>query len=322
MELGIVGLGKMGGNLALQAQRKGMRVVGVSRPPVREDLAQSGVQVLSDLKALRDALTPPRRVYLSVPAGPAVDAVLAELRDVLESGDIVMDGGNSHYQDSARRHAFMADKGVQYLDVGTSGGPGGALNGACFMVGGDRQAFEQVQTMLETLAVPEGVVYVGPPGAGHYVKLVHNGIEFGMLQAIGEGVALLTKGPYELDLLPILHNWNHGSVIRSWLVELLEDALREGANLAQVPGYVEDTGEVNWLVQDAARMEIAIPVIAQAVWQLIQSRESQHVAMQAVALMRHQFGGHPFGPFDPIAEERRVGRVTWDPFAAEREKKA
>ncbi|HEY9721613.1 MAG TPA: NADP-dependent phosphogluconate dehydrogenase [Oscillatoriaceae cyanobacterium] len=317
-----MGLGKMGGNLGIQARRKGMRVVGVTRPPIRPELGEAGVEVVADLRAMREALAPPRKIYLSVPAGPAVDAVLTELRGVLAAGDIVMDGGNSHYQDSARRHAFMAENGIFYLDVGTSGGPGGALNGACFMVGGDRQAFEQVQAMLEALAVPEGVVYVGPPGAGHYVKLVHNGIEFGMLQAIGEGVALLKQGPFALDLLPILHNWNHGSVIRSWLVELLEEGLRSGVTLEEVPGHVEDTGEVNWLVQDAARMEIAIPVIAQAVWQLIQSRQAQNLPMQAVSLMRHQFGGHPFGPFGPIAEERKVGRVTWDPFHPAPEKRS
>lgn len=317
MELGIVGLGKMGGGLALQAAEKGIRVVGTTRPPVNEALRAAGVEVADDMAGLVRALASPRMIILFVPAGPAVDEVLAELAGLLSPGDLVMDGGNSFFRDSAARHHRMAQRGIAFLDVGTSGGPGGARQGACFMVGGAPEAAERARPLLERLAVPEAFLYAGPPGAGHFVKLVHNAIEFGMMQAIAEGLDLLTHSDYNLDLARVFHNWSHGSVIESRLVSWMETALSEGPPLAEVDPYVDDTGEVNWIIQEAAYKEVPIPTIAQAVWALMQSRDAQRNASRAVAMMRHQFGGHAFGPAPAIAEERHVGRIQWAPYTVE-----
>jgi 6-phosphogluconate dehydrogenase len=235
--------------------------------------------------------------------------VCLALRPLLQSGDIVADGGNSHWSDSRRRHAFFAESGVRFLDAGTSGGISGARHGACFMVGGDTEAVARVEPILIDLAVPGGYINAGPSGAGHYTKLVHNGIEFGMLQAIGEGVDLLERWHHRLDVAEVLRCYRHGSVIRSWLVDLMEASYRSEGGLDRIPGYVEDTGEVEWLVGDAMRMEVPIPVIAQSVMQLFSSRDDRRNWARAIAMMRHGFGGHPFGPHAPEQAERRVGRV-------------
>lgn len=218
-------------------------------------------------------------------------------------------GGNSYWGDSIRRHDRYSRAGIKFIDLGVSGGVDGARRGACFMAGGAADAVALVEPVLRQLAVPDGFVHAGPAGAGHYVKLVHNGIEFGMLQAIGEGMALLEGFPAPLDELKILHCWSHGSVIRSWLVELLEEQLGSHGSLAEVPAYVEDTGEVNWLIADALSMEVPVPVISQAVMELFASRYGKRTAGKAIALMRHGFGGHPLGPAGSIAAERRRGRV-------------
>jgi 6-phosphogluconate dehydrogenase len=307
--VGIVGLGKMGAGMARNALRIGLDVVGVDTHPVGDDLKRDGLKVAADLKALVAALSPPRFVILYVPAGPPVDAVLAQLADVMQSGDIIADGGNSYWGDSIRRHARLQQKGIHLVDAGTSGGPGGALEGACFMVGGDDAAVKAIEPILRKLAVEGGYIHAGGPGAGHFVKLVHNGIEFGMLQAIGEGVDLLTHYREPLPIADILKNWQHGSVIRSWLVELMESVYRQKGGLDDVPSYVEDTGEVNWLVDDALHMEVPIPVITQSVVQLLASRDSRKDWARAVAMMRHGFGGHPFGADAGIAHERHTGRV-------------
>jgi 6-phosphogluconate dehydrogenase len=203
----------------------------------------------------------------------------------------------------------MKEHGLHFIDAGTSGGPGGARAGACFMVGGERQPVAAVEPILRRLAIEDGYIHAGGPGAGHFVKLVHNGIEFGMLQAIAEGMDLLTHYREELPLADLLKCWQHGSVIRSWLVELMEQMYREEGGLRSVPAYVEDTGEVNWLVDDALHMEVPIPVIAQSVIELIASRDTSRNWARAIAMMRHGFGGHPFGPDKGIARERHTGRV-------------
>jgi 6-phosphogluconate dehydrogenase len=246
---------------------------------------------------------------LYVPAGPPVDAVLTQLSDVLTPGDIIADGGNSYWGDSIRRHARLKEKGIHFVDAGTSGGPEGALDGACFMVGGETEPVAAIEPLLRQLAVEGGYVHAGKPGSGHYVKLVHNGIEFGMLQAIGEGMDLLAHYREPLPVTDILRCWEHGSVIRSWLIELMEKMYGENGKLDAVPSYVEDTGEVNWLVDDALHMEVPIPVITQAVVQLLASRDKNHDASRAIAMMRHGFGGHPYGSDAGIAHERHTGRV-------------
>jgi 6-phosphogluconate dehydrogenase len=310
LQVGIVGLGQMGGNLAHHALESGMTVAGHTKGVVPPALISAGLIPADTLEELVSRLAPPRFILLYVPAGEVVDDVIGSLSAVLQAGDIVADGGNSYWGDSIRRHRTLKDRGLHYLDVGTSGGIAGARHGACFMVGGEAEPVARTKEIFVRLAVENGYVHAGPPGAGHFTKLVHNGIEFGMLQAIGEGVSLLESYPDELDAAEILRCWRHGSVIRSWLIDLMEAAYREMGGLQAVPAYVEDTGEVNWLVSDALRMEVPIPVITQATVQLFASRDTGKNWARAIAMMRHGFGGHPYGPDPDIARLRRTSRVN------------
>jgi len=308
-EFGVVGLGRMGGGLAMQALGKKMVVAGFELRGASAELRQAGLKEVTGLAGFRAALKPPRAVFVYVPAGPIVDKVLGDLAKELESGDIIVDGGNSYWGDSIRRQRQLKERGIQLVDLGTSGGVEGALHGACFMVGGENTAVERIEPILRALAVEGGYVHAGPPGAGHFTKLVHNGIEFGMLQAIGEGIDLLEHYHDRLDIADILRCWRHGSVVRSWLIDLMEAAYRAEKGLDKVPPYVEDTGEVNWLVGDAMRMEVPIPVISQAVMQLFASRDERKYWARAIAMMRHGFGGHVYGTDAATRRERREGRV-------------
>jgi 6-phosphogluconate dehydrogenase len=308
MKLGIIGLGKMGGNLALQAIDKNIGVIGKaqSRKP---ELEKQGVKVVDNYKDFVSYLEQPKIIYLSLPAGPTVDSVIRELLPHLQKGDVIMDGGNSFYLDSIRRENELFENGIYFLDCGTSGGLEAARHGACFMVGGRDDGIKIAEPILKSLAVNDGYVHTGQPGTGHFVKLVHNGIEFGMLQAIGEGVSLLLQGNgFDLDLAQIFKNWSNGSVIRGWLIELMEKGMRE-QNFNKVESYIEDTGEVNWLVQDAINKEIPIPVISQSIMELFKSRTKDSDTYKAIALMRHGFGGHPFGKDNYIAKERKTSRI-------------
>jgi 6-phosphogluconate dehydrogenase len=305
---GIVGLGRMGADLAFNAAGKGFTVAGFDPHADAAAMKKAGVRLAPDLPSLIKLLPQPRLVMLYIPAGAAVDETLAQLTKLLDPGDIVADGGNSYWGDSIRRHELARKSGLHFIDVGTSGGPSGARDGACFMVGGDDDIIAKVEPLLRKLAVEGGYVHAGPVGSGHFTKLVHNGIEFGMLQAIGEGLDLLTHYRERLPVADILKCWEHGSVIRSWLVELMEKAYRE-QKLDAVSPYVDDTGEVNWLVDDALNMEVAIPVITQSVLQLVASRDRGHNAARAVSMMRHGFGGHAFGPSKGAAYVRHQGRV-------------
>jgi 6-phosphogluconate dehydrogenase len=307
MQLGIIGLGKMGGNLALQANDKKISVIGKARSK-KPELEKQGVKVLTNYEPFVGFLKHPRVVYLSLPAGPTVDSVLDELVSYLEKSDVIMDGGNSFYLDSIKREKRISEKGIHFLDCGTSGGLEGARHGACFMVGGKEEAIKIAEPILTELAVKDGYVHTGAPGTGHFVKLVHNGIEFGMLQSIGEGVELLRKSGFELDLQKIFKNWSNGSVIRGWLVELMEKGLRD-QGLEKTESYVEDTGEVNWLVQDAINKEIPIPVISQSIMELFKSRTKESDTYKSIALMRNGFGGHPFGKDEGLVKERKISRI-------------
>jgi 6-phosphogluconate dehydrogenase len=306
--IGIIGLGKMGGNLALQALEKGYAVAGYSQT-INPDLQQAGIQLAETLPELVQKLPSPRVIFIYIPAGKAVDQLLDQLSDLVSPGDILVDGGNSYWGDSIRRAEKLKAKGIYLVDCGTSGGVEGARNGACFMAGGDPEAIKIIGPILKELAVENGYLHTGASGSGHFVKLVHNGIEFGMLQAIGEGMALLSAYRDDLDVSAILKVWNHGSVIRSWLIELMDKVYTEKQGFEKVPSYIEDTGEVNWLVADALRMEIPVPVISQSVMQLFASRETNHIADKAIAMMRHGFGGHPFGEDAGIKHERKTGKV-------------
>jgi 6-phosphogluconate dehydrogenase len=309
LEFGIVGLGRMGGSLALQALEKGIRVVGFELRGAPAEMVQAGLVEIKGLDAFRQQLTPPRAVFLYIPAGPIVDRVADDLADRLEAGDIIVDGGNSYWGDSIRRHARLGEKGIRFVDLGTSGGVEGARQGACFMAGGEGEAVARIEPILRALAVDDGYVHAGPAGAGHFTKLVHNGIEFGMLQAIGEGIDLLERYHDPLDVAAVLRCWRHGSVIRSWLIDLMERAYRSEMGLGAIPPFVEDTGEVNWLISDAIQMEVPVPVISQAVMQLFASRDENKRWARAIAMMRHEFGGHPFGSDAAVVRERREGRV-------------
>jgi 6-phosphogluconate dehydrogenase len=295
MRFGIVGLGRMGANLARQAMEKGHEVVGYNLDHARtEELAGEGLEPSGSLAELASRLDPPRVAFVYVPHGAPTEVVVEELRGLLEPGDVVVDGGNSHWEDAKRRYASLAESGIRFLDVGTSGGVDGARHGACFMAGGDREAYDLVEPVLRDLAVdPQGTIFVGPPGSGHFAKLVHNAIEFGMVQAIAEGVELLQRSEYELDLPALFDNWNHGSVIRSWLVELMRDALREEPDLGELSTFVEDTGEVKWVLDWALERDVPTPVISGAQQMLIGYRDLDWPAAKAVALLRHGYGGHP-----------------------------
>ena len=308
LELGIIGLGKMGGNLSLQCIDKGIRVIGKDIKE-RPDLADKGVIITMDYERFIKKLETPRVIFLSLPAGPTIDNVIKDLVPYLDKGDILMDGGNSYYKDSQRRAKELMDAGIYFVDCGTSGGWEGARYGACFMIGGEDEAIEICKPILKKLAVEDAYLHCGPSGSGHFVKLVHNGIEFGMLQAIGEGVELLNNSEFNLDLPDIFKMYSNGSVIRSWLVELMEKGLREQEKLENVPAYIEDTGEVNWLVQEAINKEIPIPIITQSIIELFKSREEPKDSYRAIAIMRHGFGGHPYGEDDYIANERKTSRI-------------
>jgi 6-phosphogluconate dehydrogenase len=295
MKFGIVGLGRMGANLARHALEKGHQVVGYdSGQAAGELLTREGLEPAASVEDLVSKLAPPRIVFIYVPHGEPTESVCHALRRELTAGDIVADGGNSHWADSQRHHAFFADAGVRFLDVGTSGGISGARTGACFMVGGEREAYEAVAPILRDLAVDgEGVFYAGPAGSGHFVKLVHNAIEFGMVQAIAEGVEMLRRSGYPLDLVGLFNNWMHGSVIRSWLVELMGKALAEQPDFGELSTYVEDTEEVKWVLEWALQQDIPTPAVSVAQTALMQYRDRDWPTAKAVALLRNQYGGHP-----------------------------
>lgn len=304
---GVVGLGRIGGGLAWQALGKGFTVAGFDPAGAGERLLGAGLVPAESLADLVAHLETPRAIFLYVHAGALIDETLEALAPLLNPEDVVVDGGNSYWGDSLRRQQRYAGR-FHLADVGTSGGVSGAENGACFMAGGLPEALDRIEPILKSLCVPGGYVRAGGPGSGHYVKLVHNGIEFGMLQAIGEGVALLEGFPGDLPIRDVLACWEHGSVVRSWLVTLMREQMEAQGGLDSIPSFIEDTGEVNWLVADALHMEVPVPVIAQSIWELFRSRGERHPDYRAVAMMRHGFGGHPFGPHEGIAQDRRESR--------------
>jgi 6-phosphogluconate dehydrogenase len=294
----------MGANLALSAIEHGHEVVGYDHDPdARHELAGAGLEPASSLEDLVRRLTPPRIVLIYLPHGAPTEETCRSLRGLLAANDLAVDGGNSHWEDSRRRHAEFAREGMRFLDVGTSGGLWGARHGACFMAGGERESYNLVEPLLKDLACDErGTLLAGEPGAGHFTKLIHNAIEFGMVQAIAEGVEMLERSDFDLDLPAVLDNWAHGSVIRSWLVELMRDALAETHDLERLATYVEDTGEVKWVLDWALDHDIPSPVVSESQQALMSYRDLGWPSAKAVALLRHAFGGHPVH----TAEERLV----------------
>jgi 6-phosphogluconate dehydrogenase len=293
MELGFVGLGRMGGNMVTRLVQGGHRVVAYDRSPGAAALAKaSGAEVVATLADLPQALRPPRAVWVMVPAGEATESTIQTLADMLARDDIVVDGGNTRWTDDVRRGRELTARGLQYVDAGTSGGVWGLQNGYCLMVGGEPAAIARLAPVLATLAPPNGWLHVGGIGAGHYVKMIHNGIEYGMMQAYAEGFDLMSASEYRLDLPAIATLWNQGSVVRSWLLELAADALHADPTLAHLKPYVEDSGEGRWTVEDAVEKAVPAPVITAALYARFRSRRDNSFADRLLAALRNQFGGH------------------------------
>ena len=293
MEVGIVGLGRMGANMALRLVRHGHGVRATDLAAgAREEAEQNGVHTHPTLASLVTALDTPRVLWLMLPAGEATEGVLVEALPQLEPGDIVVDGANSHWQDSRRRAALARERGVEFVDCGVSGGVWGLDSGFNLMVGGTPAAFRALEPLLESLAPAGGYLHVGPAGTGHFVKMVHNGIEYGLMQAYGEGFAALESFPEEIDLPAVARLWNEGSVIRSWLLELTAQALHDDPQLEAVTGYVNDSGMGRWTVEYAVQNAVPMPAITQALFARFASREEDPFSARLAASLRNRFGGH------------------------------
>jgi 6-phosphogluconate dehydrogenase len=296
MELAIIGLGRMGGNMARRLMRAGHRVVGYNRSPgLTRELAEEGLDGAFGLEEVAQKLAQPRLAWLMVPAGDPTEKMIAALMDILTPGDTIVDGGNTFYKDDMRRAEMLRARGMHYVDVGTSGGIWGLKQGYSLMIGGDDEIVARLRPIFEALApAPDkGWGHVGPTGAGHFVKMVHNGIEYGMMQAYAEGFEIMrAKREFDLDLHRIAGIWQYGSVVRSWLLELIEAALEADQNLANVQGYVQDSGEGRWTIQEAIDLDVPAPVTTMSLFQRFVSRQEESYAAQLLAAVRNQFGGH------------------------------
>jgi 6-phosphogluconate dehydrogenase len=294
MKLAMIGLGRMGGNMVRRLLQGGHEVVVFDRSAdVVEEHAAIGATGAKDLVDLCGQLDAPRVVWVMVPAGSAVESTIQELLPSLSKGDIIIDGGNSNYKDSKRRAARLREKGIEFIDAGTSGGIWGLTVGYCLMIGASPEAFRHCEPIFRTLAPPDGYAHVGPPGSGHYVKMIHNGIEYGILQAYAEGYEILhASKDFELDLHQISAVWNRGSVVRSWLNELAERAFAKDTELAALKGYVEDSGEGRWMVQEAIDLDVPAPVITLSLLTRFRSRQSDSFGAKVIAALRNEFGGH------------------------------
>ncbi|MFP7754837.1 phosphogluconate dehydrogenase (NAD(+)-dependent, decarboxylating) [Thermodesulfobacteriota bacterium B35] len=295
MRLAMIGLGRMGMNMSRRLLRAGHRVVAYNRTPARtRELAAEGAEAAFSLAEAVDLLNRPRIVWIMLPAGVVVDEHIALLAGLLGPDDVIIEGGNSRFTDDIRRAEQLAEHGIHYLDAGVSGGIWGLENGYCTMVGGDEKIFRRVEPVFRSLAPEKGYLYCGPSGAGHYVKMIHNGIEYGMMQAYGEGFALLEASRYRdhLNHAEIAALWNRGSVVRSWLLELMERAFAADPRLEELRGYVDDSGEGRWTVEEAVNSSVAAPVITMALFSRFQSRDDNSFANRVLAAMRREFGGH------------------------------
>ncbi|RMG94201.1 MAG: decarboxylating 6-phosphogluconate dehydrogenase [Chloroflexi bacterium] len=297
MELAMIGLGKMGANMARRLIKGGHRVVGynLTPEPTNTLAREAGLIPAYSLAEAVSKLSAPRVVWVMVPAGKPTESVVSELATLLQRGDIVVDGGNSNYKDTIRRGQMLAEKGIQFVDVGTSGGVWGLREGYSMMVGGSETAVSHLRPALETLAPApnKGWGHVGPGGAGHFVKMVHNGIEYGLMQAYAEGFEIMkAKTDFDLDLHQVAEIWRFGSVVRSWLLDLTANALSEDADLSGIKGYVPDSGEGRWTVQEAIDLDVPAPVITHSLFARFVSRQEDSFAAKLLAAMRNQFGGH------------------------------
>jgi 6-phosphogluconate dehydrogenase len=293
MDIGFIGLGKMGLNMVTRLQQAGHHVTAYDRSP--EALTQAtatGCNAATSLADLVQRLKAPRAVWIMVPSGPPTEETVQAVAVLLEAGDVVIDGGNTRFHDDVRRAKELAAKKIQYIDAGTSGGIWGLKNGYCLMIGGERDPVNRLAPVFTSLAPPNGWAHVGAAGAGHYVKMVHNGIEYSLMQAYAEGFELMSKSDYRLDLPRIADLWMQGSVVRSWLLELAASALREDPRLERLKGYVQDSGEGRWMIADAIEKDVPVPTLTLALFNRFRSRQTESFAEKMLAALRNAFGGH------------------------------
>lgn len=295
MQLAMIGLGRMGMNMARRLLQDGHEVVAYNRTPKKTDeLVKEGAIGAYSLSEVAEKVPAPRIVWIMLPAGPAVDDHLGQLKGILSQGDMVIDGGNTYYKDDIRRSEELAEKDIRFVDVGVSGGIWGLEIGYCLMIGGEKETCQYLEPIFRTLAPKDGYLYCGPTGSGHFVKMVHNGIEYGMMQAYGEGFQILEASSYgeSLDYAAIAHLWNQGSVVRSWLLELAEAAFAKDGKLSDIRGYVEDSGEGRWTVEQAIETGVSAPVIALSLMNRFRSKKTDTFSDKVVAALRREFGGH------------------------------
>jgi 6-phosphogluconate dehydrogenase len=293
MQIGLIGLGKMGHNLALNMKQKGHVVVAFdANKSAMERATASGIPTAPSIGELVQSLQSRKVIWMMIPAGQVVDIVLINLKNYLNADDIIVDGGNSFYKDSITRSKDLEKQGVHLLDCGTSGGVDGALNGVCLMVGGWKEAYDYCEPLFKSICVEKGFQYCGKSGSGHFVKMVHNGIEYGMMQSIAEGFELMHKHNPKMDLAAIADVWNHGSVVRSWLMELTKIALEKDQDLQSIKGVMHSSGEGKWTVETALEMGVPMPVITMSLLMRYRSQNEDTFSGKIVAALRNQFGGH------------------------------
>lgn len=295
MQIAMIGLGRMGANMARRLMGGGHDVVAWDRTRDKTDeLVKEGATGAYSIEEVVAKLEKPRAVWIMLPAGDPVEETITQLKKFLDPGDIIIDGGNSYYKDDLRRARELETGGIAYVDAGVSGGIWGLELGYCTMVGGSRDKFDHLEPIFKTLAPDEGYLYCGPTGAGHFVKMIHNGIEYGMMQAYGEGFEILEASPYgpNLDYAEVAHLWNQGSVIRSWLLELAEVAFKNDARLEEITGHVDDSGEGRWTVQQAIDTAVPAPVITESLFARFRSRQDNSFSNRVLAALRREFGGH------------------------------
>lgn len=293
MQIGLVGLGKMGFNLALNIHSKGHDVVAFDiNTKALDSIREHGIKAVNTLQDMVENISSKRVIWLMIPAGELVDQTLETLKPLLAVGDIVIDGGNSNYKDSMRRAKSLEALQIDFLDCGTSGGTEGARHGVCAMIGGNRFAFNFVEPLFRDISVPDGYLYCGTSGSGHFVKMIHNGVEYGMMQAIAEGFEVMQKSEFNLNLEKVAKVWNHGSVVRSWLMELTESALHKDPGLESIKGVMHSSGEGKWTLETALEKQIATPVIALSLMMRYRSQEADTFSGKIVAALRNEFGGH------------------------------
>ncbi|WP_025730751.1 phosphogluconate dehydrogenase (NAD(+)-dependent, decarboxylating) [Atopobacter phocae] len=293
MKIGLIGLGKMGLNILLNALDNKWQIYGFdNNADLSKKLSKEGLPVVDSFEELINKLDERKVILLSTPSGEITNSIIAQLVNTLKPGDIIIDSGNSNFNDSVKNYELAKEQDIFFLDCGTSGGMSGARYGACLMVGGDQEAIDVVEKFFIDISCENGYLYTGAPGSGHYLKMVHNGIEYGMMQAIGEGFHVLDKSDYDFDFEKVAKVWNNGSVIRSWLMELTEEAFKDDEKLEKVKGIVSASGEAKWMIEEALRLEIPVPTIAQSLFIRNDSHISDSFSNKVVSSLRNGFGGH------------------------------